>query len=112
MTTIGQVDSQYTPFRAYIPGFGDGNGTATVFVTDEDSALSNRMVEDVLQRNQVGCAIKLYTDKQSSEALSRSISMDAVLISASLNINPDDAQQVEINFRPTGNLAFDFSTSA
>jgi hypothetical protein len=112
VTTIGQVDSQYTPFREYITGFGDGSGTATVFVTDEDSALSNRMVEDVLQRNQVGCAIKLYTDKQSSEALSRSISMDAVLISASLNINPDDAQQVEINFRPTGNLAFDFSTSA
>ena len=112
VTTIGQTAGQYAPFRAYIPGFADGSGTATVYVTNEDAALSNRMVEDVLQRQQVGCAFKLYTDKQGTEALSRSIAMDAVLISASLNINPDDAQQVEIAFRPTGVPTFDFSTSA
>lgn len=112
VTTIGQTAGQYAPFRAYIPGFADGNGTATIYVTNEDSALSNRMVEDVLQRQQVGCAFKLYTDKQSSEALSRSIAMDAVLLTASLNINPDDAQQVEITFRPSGVPTFDFSTSA
>ena len=112
VTTIGQTAGQYAPFRAYIPGFADGSGTATIYVTNEDSALSNRMVEDVLQRQQVGCALKLYTDKQSSEALSRSIAMDAVLLTASLNINPDDAQQVEITFRPSGVPTFDFSTSA
>jgi len=112
VTTIGQTAGQYAPFRAYIPGFADGNGTATIYVTNEDSALSNRMVEDVLQRQQVGCAFKLYTDKQSTEALSRSISMDAVLLTASMNINPDDAQQVEITFRPAGVPTFDFSTSA
>jgi hypothetical protein len=38
--------------------------------------------------------------------------MDAVLLTASLNINPDDAQQVEITFRPAGAPTFDFSTSA
>jgi hypothetical protein len=64
VTTIGQTAGQYAPFRAYIPGFADGSGTATVYVTNEDSALSNRMVEDVLQRQQVGCGFKLYTDKQ------------------------------------------------
>jgi len=112
VTTIGQTAGQYAPFRAYIPGFADGNGTATIYVTNEDSALSNRMVEDVLQRQQVGCGFKLYTDKQGTEALSRSIAMDAVLLTASLNINPDDAQQVEITFRPAGIPTFDFSTSA
>jgi hypothetical protein len=112
VTTIGQPVGQYAPFRAYIPGFADGSGSATVYVTNEDSALSNRMVEDVLQRQQVGCAFKLYTDKQSSEALSRSIAMDAVLLTASMNINPDDAQQVEITFRPASVPTFDFSTSA
>ena len=111
VTTIGQTAGQYAPFRAYIPGFTDGNGTATVYVTNEDSALSNRMVEDVLQRQQVGCGFKLYTDKQGTEALSRSIAMDAVLLSASININPDDAQQVEITFRPSGAPTFDFSTT-
>jgi hypothetical protein len=112
VTTIGQTVGQYAPFKAYIPGFADGNGSASVYVTNEDSALSNRMVEDVLQRQQVGCAFKLYTDKGSTEALSRSISMDAVLLTATLNINPDDAQMVEITFRPTGVPTFDFSTTA
>ena len=112
VTTIGQAVGQYAPFKAYIPGFADGNGSASVFVTNEDSALSNRMVEDVLQRQQVGCAFKLYTDKGATEALSRSIAMDAVLLSATLNINPDDAQMVEITFRPTGAPSFDFSTTA
>ena len=112
VTTIGQTAGQYAPFRAYIPGFADGSGTASIYVTNEDSALSNRMVEDVLQRQQVGCAFKLYTDKQSTEAASRSIAMDAVLLTASLNINPDDAQVVEITFRPAGAPSFDFSTSA
>jgi hypothetical protein len=111
VTTIGQTAGQYAPFRAYIPGFADGSGTASIYVTNEDSALSNRMVEDVLQRQQVGCAFKLYTDKQSTEALSRSISMPAVLLTASLNINPDDAQMVEITFRPAGTPTFDFSTT-
>jgi len=111
VTTIGQAVGQYAPFRAYIPGFGDGEGTATIYVTNEDSALSNRMVEDVLQRQQVGCAFKLYTDKQSTEALSRSIAMDATLLTASLEVNPDDAQQVEITFRPAGVPTFDFSTT-
>jgi hypothetical protein len=112
VTTIGQTAGQYAPFRAYIPGFADGSGTASVYVTNEDAALSNRMVEDVLQRQQVGCGFKLYTDKGTTEALSRSIAMDAVLLTASLNINPDDAQMVEITFRPSGAPTFDFSTSA
>jgi hypothetical protein len=112
VTTIGQTPGQYAPFRAYIPGFADGSGTASVYVTNEDAALSNRMVEDVLQRQQVGCGFKLYTDKGTTEALSRSIAMDAVLLTASLNINPDDAQMVEITFRPSGTPTFDFSTSA
>lgn len=112
VTTIGQTAGQYAPFRSYIPGFADGSGSATVYVTNEDAALSNRLVEDVLQRQQVGCAFKLYTDKQSSEALSRSISMDAVLLTASININPDDAQQVEITFRPAAAPTFDWSASA
>jgi len=112
VTTIGQTIGQYAPFRAYIPGFADGSGTASIYVTNEDAALSNRMIEDVVQRQQVGCAFKLYTDKASSEALSRSISMDAVLLTANLNINPDDAQMVEITFRPAGTPSFDFSTTA
>jgi hypothetical protein len=116
VTTIGQTPGQYVPFRTYISGFGDGTGTATVYMTNEDAALSNRMIQDVLQRQQNGAAFKLYTDRvfsggNLSDTLSRSISFDAVLTSASLNINPDDAQSVTVNFRPAGIPTFDFAQS-
>jgi len=105
------------PFRSYIAGFGDGTGTATVYMTNENASMSNRMVEDVLQRQQTGAAFKLYIDRvysggSVSENLSRSISFDATLTSASMNVNPDDAQSVTVNFRPAATPTFDFSTSA
>ncbi|NBS69692.1 hypothetical protein EBT31_12390, partial [bacterium] len=117
VTTIGQTPGQYVPFRSYISGFGDGTGTATVYMTNEDASMSNRLIEDVLQRQQNGAAFKLYIDRVSSggtvsDSLSRSISFDAILTSASLNVNPDDAQSVTVNFRPSGIPNFDFSTSA
>jgi hypothetical protein len=117
VTTIGQTPGQYAPFKTYIAGFADGTGSATVYMTNEDAAISNRMIEDVLQRQQVGAAFKLYTDRvmsgaSVSDTLSRSISMDAVITSASLSIDPDNAQSVAINFRPTNSVSFDFSTTA
>jgi hypothetical protein len=117
VTTIGKTPGQYAPFRSYISGFADGTGTATVYMTNEDASLSNRLVQDVLQRQQTGAAFKLYTDcvftgGALSESLSRSISFDAVLISASMNINPDDAQSVTVTFRPSDTPTFDFSTAA
>ena len=117
VTTIGQTPGQYAPFKTYIAGFADGSGSATVYMTDEDAALSNRMIEDVLQRKQVGCAFKLYTDRvmsggSVSDTASRSISMDAVLTSASMAIDPDNAQSVSVNFRPANSVSFDFSTGA
>jgi hypothetical protein len=83
-------------------------------MTDEDASLSNRMIEDVLQRNQTGAAFKLYTDQVFSsgsvnEVASRSIEFEAVLTSASMNVSPDDAQSVSVSFRPSGTPSFDFS---
>lgn len=112
VTTIGQTIGQYAPFRAYIPGFADGSGTASVFVTDDDTTLASRLVQDVLQQQQAGAAFKLYIDKASSESGSRSIAMDATLLSASFTVNPDDAQLVEVTFRPVSAPTFDFSKTA
>ena len=116
VTTIGSAPGQYVPFRTFIAGFADGSGSATVYFTDTDDTLGNRMVEDVLQRIQTGAKFKLYTDQVFTsgtldETLSRSIEFEANLTSASLAINPDDAQAVEINFRPTSTPTFDFAKS-
>lgn len=117
VTTIGQTLGQYAPFKTYITGFADGEGSASVYITDDDSTIASRMIQDVLQRQQVGASFKLYIDRvlsggSVSESLSRSISMEAVLTSASYTVNPEDAQMVEIAFRPSSTPSFDFSESA
>lgn len=114
VTTIGVPNGQYAPFRKYVTSFADATGTTTVYFTDADSAMSNRLVSDVFQRRQTGTAVKLYIDAvysggSLSETLSRSISTDVVLTSASFGVNPDDAQNVSINFRPSSNVTFDLS---
>lgn len=117
VTTIGQGTGQYAPFRKYVTGFADGNGTANIYTTDEDVSIANRMIEDVIQRKQAGAAVRLYIDQvysggTVSDSLSRFIESKVVLTSASLNVNPDDAQSVSINFRPSDAPDFDLTKSA
>ncbi len=116
VTTIGQEVGQYTAFRAYIPGFADGSGSATVYTTDDDTSLSSRMIEDVIQRVQTGATMKLYIDRVVASGVvndtaSRSITIPVILTSASLTVNPDDGQSVEIAFRPSAAPTFDLSKS-
>jgi hypothetical protein len=116
VTTIGQEIGQYAPFRSYITGFADGSGTATVYTTDDDTNLASRMIEDVIQREQAGAKMKLYIDRviasgTVNETTSRSILVPVILTSASLTANPDDAQSVEIAFRPSAAPTFDLSKS-
>jgi hypothetical protein len=116
VTTIGQEVGQYTAFRAYIPGFADGSGSATVYTTEDDTSLSSRMIEDVIQRQQSGATMKLYIDRvvaagTVNETASRSITVPVILTSASLTVNPDDGQSVEIAFRPSAAPTFDLSKS-
>jgi len=116
VTTIGQEVGQYAPFRNYITGFADGSGTATVYTTDDDTNLASRMIEDVIQSQQSGATVKLYTDRvvvsgTVNDTSSRSITVPVILTSASLTVNPDDGQSVEIAFRPSAAPTFDLSKS-
>ena len=117
VTSIGQAVTQTAPFRTFISGFADGSGSASVYSTDDDTLLSSRMVEDVIQRQQSGAKVRLYIDRQMSGAnvdqtKSRSILADIILTSASFNVNPDDGQLVEIAFRPSAAPTFDLSKTA
>ena len=117
VTSIGQTVTQTAPFRTFISGFADGSGSASVYSTDDDTLLSSRMVEDVIQRVQTGAKVRLYIDRQMSGAnvdqtKSRSILADIILTSASFNVNPDDGQVVEIAFRPSAAPTFDLSKTA
>ena len=117
VTSIGQTVTATAPFRTFISGFADGSGSASVYSTDDDTLLSSRMVEDVIQRQQTGAKVRLYIDRQMSGAnvdqtASRSILADIILTSASFNVNPDDGQVVEIAFRPSAAPSFDQSKTA
>lgn len=114
VTTIGQSAGQFVPFRTYISGFADGEGSASVYTTDEDTSIASRLVQDVLQRQQSGAEMKLYIDRVLvagvvNDTLSRSIDVPVILTSASFTVNPDDGQMVEIAFRPSGTPTFDLS---
>ena len=116
VTSIGGTLGQNAPFRTFISGFADGTGSAEVYFTDDDTGISARLIEDVTQRNQAGATFKLYMDAvvaagTPNDAASRSISMEAVLTSASFSVTPDDAQAISINFRPTAAPTFDFAKS-
>ena len=45
VTTIGQGNQQYVPFRTFIAGFGEGSGSATFYFTNEDANMGNRIIE-------------------------------------------------------------------
>lgn len=114
VTTIGQTLGQFAPFKTYITGFADGEGSATIYTTDDDTAIASRLVEDVIQRIQSGVQFKLYIDRVVSsgtvdDTASRSITLEAVLTSASFTVNPDDAQSIEVAFRPSAVPTFDLS---
>lgn len=115
-TAIGKSLGQFFSSRSYISGYGDASGVATVYITDSDSSLSDRMIQDVMLRKQVGAAMKLYidyieTDGDVDEVLSRSVEVEVSLVSASLSIDPDEGQMVDISFRPSSLISFDFSAS-
>jgi len=117
VTTIGKQPGQFVPFRTFIAGFGEATGSATVYMTDEDAASANRMIQDVLLRKQVGASVRLYVDQVFTggtldNTASRSIFMEVALTSASLAVNPDDGQQISINFRPLDQPTFDLTTGA
>jgi len=115
-TTIGGTLGQTVPFRTFISGFADGSGSATVYFTDDDTTIGNRLIEDIFQRKQVGATFKLYTDLilssgSPADTSSTSFTVPAVINSASYSVNPDDAQAIEISFRPTEAPTPDFARS-
>ena len=117
VTTIGQTVTDTAPFKTFITGFADGNGSATIYTTDDDTSLASRIVSDVLLAQQAGAVAKLYIDRvfvsgTVSDTQSRYISVPVILTSASLSVDPDNGQSVSINFRPSAAPTFDLSKSA
>ena len=109
--------SKYAPFRRTQPGYASGSGTITVIFTDNDDALGQRMLDNVMLTSQEGARVRLFvntvSDGQSTPDVDLTNSMyieaDISLESMSLSVNPDDPITAEIGYT-ISNVAHLFKT--
>ena len=95
---------KYAAFRKTQPGYATGSGTITVIFTNNDSALGQRMLDNVMLSSQEGARVRLFVDTRATTGgdidLTNSIYIEAniSLESMSVDVNPDDPTTAEINY--------------
>lgn len=97
---------KYAPFRKTQAGYASGSGTITVIFTDNDDALGQRMLDNVMLTKQEGARVRLFvntvSDGGSTPAPDLTNSMyieaDISLESMSLSVNPDDPITAEVGY--------------
>ena len=95
---------KYAAFRKTQPGYATGSGTITVIFTNNDSALGQRMLDNVMLSSQEGARVRLFVDTRSTTGgdidLTNSMYIEAniSLESMSVDVNPDDPTTAEINY--------------
>ena len=105
---------KYAAFRKTQPGYASGTGTITVLFTDNDDALGQRMLDNVLLSSQEGARVRLFVSTVAGSSdvdLNNSmyIEADISLESMSLSVNPDDPISAEIGYS-VSNVAHLFKT--
>lgn len=102
--STASVGSKWASFRTTQAGFASGTGSMTVYFTEDQTALANRLLSNVLLKNQQGAAVKLYVNTVSDgaggvdDANSLYIESEVSLNSMSVSVNPDDATSAELAF--------------
>jgi hypothetical protein len=108
---------KYAAFRRTQPGYASGSGTITVIFTDNDDALGQRMLDNVMLSSQEGARVRLFVNTVSDGATpaapdlanSMFIEADISMESMSVSVNPDDPITAEIGYS-ISNVAHLFKT--
>ena len=108
---------KYAAFRKTQPGYASGSGTITVIFTDNDDALGQRMLDNVMLSSQEGARVRLFVNTVSDGATpaapdlanSMFIEADISMESMSVSVNPDDPITAEIGYS-ISNVAHLFKT--
>lgn len=111
------VAGKYAAFRKTQPGYASGTGSMTVIFTDNDDALGQRMLDNVMLSSQEGARVRLFvntiSDGQATPAPDLTNSMyieaDINMDSMSVSVNPDDPITAEIGYS-ISNVAHLFKT--
>ena len=98
-----QAGSKYAQFRKTQPSYASGTGTMTVYFTDDQTSLANRLISNVLLKDQEGAKVKLYVNAVYSggtldDSASMYIESDIKINSMSMSANPDDPTTAELGF--------------
>ena len=96
--------NKYASFRKTQAGYASGTGSMSVYFTDDQTSLANRLLANVLLKSQEGAEVKLYvntvagTGSAPDDAKSLYIEAGISITSMSLSVNPDDATTAELSF--------------
>jgi len=94
---------KYAAFRKTQAGYASGTGSMTVYFTDDQTSLANRLLGNVMLKSQQGASVKLYANTVVAagvvdDAASLYIESDISITSMSLSVNPDDATSAQLSF--------------
>ena len=97
---------KYAAFRKTQPGYASGEGEMTVFFTDNDLALSTRLLDNIMLKSQEGARVRLFVNTVSDGATppapdldaSMYIEADVALTGLETSINPDDPTEATVTF--------------
>jgi hypothetical protein len=102
----GATAGKYAAFKKFQPGYAEGSGSMTIIFTDNDDALGQRMLDNVMLSSQEGARVRLFlstvSDGQSPAApdLTTSMYIEASISmnSMSVSVNTDDAITAEVGY--------------
>ena len=94
---------KYASFRKTQSGYATGTGSMTVYFTDDQTSLANRLLSNTLLRSQEGAEVKLYINTECAggavdDATSLYIQAGISITSMSLSVTPDDVTSAELSF--------------
>ena len=97
--------SKYAAFRSTQAGYASGTGSLTVYFTDSQTSMANRLLSNVMLKSQEGASVRLYVNAVAGatagtidNAKSLYIEADISITSMSLSVNPDDPTSAELSF--------------
>ncbi len=114
----GPTAGKYAKFKTFQPGYAEGSGSMTIIFTDNDDALGQRMLDNVMLSSQEGARVRLFLNTVSDGATpaapdltnSMYIEADISMNSMSVSVNPDDPITAEVGYT-VSNVAHLFKTT-
>ena len=98
--------AKYAPFRSTQPGYATGTGEMTVLFSNNDLALSTRLLDNIMLKSQDGARVRLFLNTVSDGAAtpapdltaSMYIEADITMTGMDTSVNPDDPTEASVSF--------------